>query len=63
MITICIFSGTPSTDNEHGIENKLKNFSLALKSKNLESNWSFKSEMVMGRLPFFFVVSKNSEEI
>ena len=45
MISICIFSGTSSTDNENGIENKLKNCSLALKSKNLESNWNFKSEI------------------
>jgi len=45
MIYIYVFSGTFSTHNENEIENKLKNFSLALKSKNLYSNWSFKSEI------------------
>lgn len=46
MVSICIFSGISSTNNKNGIENKFKNFSLALKSKNLEwiLNWSFKSD-------------------
>lgn len=33
------FSGTFSTDNENGIENKFKNFSLDLKSENSKPNW------------------------
>lgn len=40
-----MFSKTSSTDNGNGIENKLNNFSLALKSKSLKQNSNFNADI------------------